>query len=245
VVTVSDFFLHLSQGVALSPALLSFGVLVAARGRNLLLCLVAGTIFAVSVLCRTTNLPLALLGLAIVSVGSGSSVSRWLRASAAYVLPIAAVGIVIWLHAGAPLGMPPEMGPYAAANLGAPYAPLGSYFGGLVPNTLALQITGSALVAIVVALRIPNTISTRVRVGALALAVVFGALLPLFPQRGAPYYPRSLLTAYFAIAFVPLALLVNSWREWLRNVGDDNPESGLRHDKDCEVVVASEDAVIA
>jgi hypothetical protein len=63
-------------------------------------------------------------------------------------------------------------------------------------------------------------------VACIGLAVIFGALLPLLPQRGAPYYPRSLVTAYYAIAFVPLALLICMWQCSLPNV-DRSPNQGV------------------
>jgi len=71
-----------------------------------------------------------------------------------------------------------------------------------------------------------KTTSTRVRVACIGLAVIFGALLPLLPQRGAPYYPRSLVTAYYAIAFVPLALLICMWQCSLLNVNRSGPDQG-------------------
>jgi hypothetical protein len=224
--TPSDFFLLLSEGGALASVLLSFGVLVVASGRSLLLCGVAGAIFAISVLYRSTHLPLAFLGLAIVGLGFGGSASRWVRASIAYIAPIATAVLVIWLHAGAPISMPRSMGSYTAYNLGPPQAPPGSFIQGLVPNVLTLQITCAVLLAIVIALVMGATTSMRVRVACLGLAVIIGALLPLLPQRGAPYYPRSLVTAYYALAFLPAALLIDRWQRPPSDGGNGNAGPG-------------------
>jgi hypothetical protein len=201
---------------------MSFGLVIAANWSTRVVYVAAGAMFGLSLLYRTSNLPLALLGLAIVSLAPTPSVSSWLRNSAAYLAPIAVALLTIWLHAGAPLNVPPEVAAYAAQNTGTPQAPPGSHLYGLVPNALTLQIVCSALIAVVVALIMPAAASARVRAGALGLAVIFGALLPLMPQRGAPYYPRNLITVYYAIAFVPLALMISLWRSWLPIV--DRPE---------------------
>jgi hypothetical protein len=213
VMTDLDFFLQLPEGPAATPALLSFGLLLAARGRSNPFYVAAGAAFAISLLYRTANLPLSLLGVATVWLPTGARVSSQIRSTAAYLGPIGLAVAAIWVHAGAPLGIPPDVAAYVSSNTGVPQAPPGSYLLGLVPNTSTLLITASALCTVLIALALPGTKSARVRIGVLGLAVIL-VLVPLLPQRAAYYYPRSLLTAYYAIAYVPIVLLTYQRRSW-------------------------------
>ena len=222
------FFPRLSEGPAMTVLLLSFGLLVWAIGRGPGLHLAAGALFGLSVFYRTPNLPLALLGLGIVCLGPSWGTSRWLRIASAYILPIAVAVLLIWLHAGAPLGMPPKVAAYAVDTVKPPQEDPDLIFQQLVPNVPALLLLGSALVAVLTALVIPSVTLTRKRVAALGF-VVLCVLAALLPQRAIPYgYPRSLMTTYYAFAFVPMALLIRGFGLLPSQVAGDSGEAPKR-----------------
>ena len=150
----------------MTAVLLSFGLLIGAIGRGPALHLAAGALFGLSVFYRTTNLSLALLGLGIVWLAPNWGSSQWLRTALAYIVPIGLAVLVIWLHAGAPLSVPPAVAEYVAHNTDAPKAHRDSYFQELVPNLLSLFLLGSALIAVVVALVMPRrATANRIWVG--------------------------------------------------------------------------------
>ena len=216
-----------SEGPAATATLLSFGLLIGAVAeKDLSLSLAAGATFGLGVLCRTSNLPLALVGLVLVCFGA-TDIRRWIRASVAYGGPIAIALLAIWLHAGAPFGLPVGVREYVAANTGVPHNPPGlSYFHGLVPGRRELGIILAVFCALATALAIRCTFACKLRLIGLGAAVVLGAFIPLIPQLAAPYWPRALMTSYYVMSLMPTMVLIYHWRASLPGGAEVNGPSG-------------------
>jgi len=190
-----------SEGITWTLTLTSFGLLVAAVSAGSSgLSLASGTVFALAVMMRTTVSPLILLGLGVLYLASTACWRAFWRPAVAYLSPLVAAAALIWLHAGAPLTISPEVAAYWKANTGLAHS--------LIPAAEEELLLALAVVAVVVAAIGVGSNRQRLGVGAVALAIVVGVFVPVLPQLAAPYYPRQLMLQYYMLATVPALLLV-------------------------------------
>ncbi|HUZ77439.1 MAG TPA: hypothetical protein VMV93_07660, partial [Chloroflexota bacterium] len=189
-----------SEGIAWTLTFLSFAVLMAATSRNATgLTLLSGLFLALAVLMRTTVLPLAALGLALIWTCSRAQRTMRILPLARYLAPMLLALMAVWAHAGFPLSPPAGVLTYWQDNTG-----LGK---SLVPGFAeALILTLVAFATLAALVSAPPGVRRRSIVLPL---VVLGEFLPELPQLAAPYYPRQLMMFYYVLAIIPIFLMVS------------------------------------
>jgi len=213
-----------SEGPAWQLLLLSMAFLLGAMAASdPRLCLAAGIAFAVGVMMRTTNLPLAAVGLVMIWMAFPWG-SRLVRAGVAFTAPILAALLAVWLQAGAPLSMPKEVAEYYAANTG---IPRDRGLAGLVPDAATLAVAAAALISVMVAIYLVKGALGRAKIVGLTTAILAGGYLPVISQLAAPYYPRSVIPVYYVLSLAPAILLLFLWRQHSVSLLEAHPSARL------------------